>query len=690
MFAHLKEEIEMEGKTLFNLLVSLVVVMVLLGGVLVARRVWAQDARVSRPVRELALEEGDQLATASSTSFDVTQLTSSVNQEEQAVVAVDDAGNVHVAFLSSYSEIYYKTYANGVWSGDTLVTGALAGSEPSIAVDSSGYAHIAFQVVDSVNSDSDIYYATNTSGSFLYTLLTPSGTANEAAPSIAVDGDQKVHIAYTTDAGGDSEVAYLTNVGGWGSAPVTNNTQDDLYPSIAVDVAGTVHIAYERFGAVDSQVYYASNEGGWSNELVPSGVTSAGGAAIAVDADRQPHIAFLGQMPVGHAAFHATKSGGSWAVSRATQFDARGAPTIALDAFGKAHLACVESSGTDAAVHHMTNFSGSWSDTSATSVPAQHDLSSTDRALALDRAGFVHVVYNDQDISGFAKDIYYARSTQPLGSRWHIETVDAAGDVGSDTSLVLDPDDHPHISYFDVTNGSLKYATWDGAAWQDTTVDTGGVGLFTSIDWIWDPQISYYDANHNALRLAYYSLGSWYTETVDSAGGMYTSLKVYPNTKISYYDPISGDLKYAYWDGQLLSWVTQTLVSGAGQYTSLALDSNYSPYIAYCDWTDGGVHMAWFDGASWYTETMYAGTTDANSASLALGENDKVYLSYNDHFDYLGTDYGAAYLTTQESRGAAKYHIPLLTLTSGRGGSLDSIPWLWMAPVIPTLVIRTR
>jgi hypothetical protein len=668
MFAHSKGEIEMKRKTLFSLLVGLVVVMVLLGGVLMVCRVWAQDTRFSRPSRELASEGTVQSATAGGASFDITQLTSSVNMEGTAVVAVDDAGNVHVAYVSDYSEIYYRTYANGAWSGDTLVTsGALTGYEPSLAVDSSGYAHIAYQAQDSVDFDSDIYYATNAGGSFVNTLLTSSGTADESAPSVAVDGNQKVHIAYTTDAGGDSEVVYHSNVGGWGSTVVTNNSQDDYYPSIAVDVAGTVHIAYERWATVTSQVYYANNDGGWSSELVPSGVTHAVHAAIAVDASGQPHIVFLGQVALGYAGFYATKSGSSWAVSQPVSFDTGGDPTIDVDAFGKAHIACVEISA-NAAVHHMTNFSGSWSDTTVTSVPAGYDLASSDRHMALDRAGFVHVVYNDRTVSGFPEDVYYARSTQPLGSRWRIETVDAVGTAGWDTSLELDSDERPHISYHDASMGTLEYVYWDGAAWQNTTVDDSDwVGWYTSLDLALGmgptggdiPFISYYDVTNGALKMAYNTGASgWVSETVDSAGGTYTSLAVdyrfipmVPH--ISYYDWTNGDLKYATYDANIPGWVTQTVQSAGdvGAYSSLALDSGYHPHIAYCDTTAGRVPVAWYDGASWYTDTLGFGVVSADSSSLALDGNDNPHVSYHGYFSYQGNDYSAAFYDYQDSFG---------------------------------------
>ena len=76
--------------------------------------------------------------------------------------------------------------------------------------------------------------------------------------------------------------------------------------------------------------------------------------------------------------------------------------------------------------------------------------------------------------------IYYASSD----TRCHVvtTTIDREGDVGYYTSLALDAQGRPHISYCDWTNRALKYARWDGASWEVTTVDdSASVGLYSSL-----------------------------------------------------------------------------------------------------------------------------------------------------------------------------------------------------------------
>jgi hypothetical protein len=85
---------------------------------------------------------------------------------------------------------------------------------------------------------------------------------------------------------------------------------------------------------------------------------------------------------------------------------------------------------------------------------------------------------------------------------WHIQTVDSTGDAIC-TSLQLTTAGWPAISYWNMNNGTLKYAYKDATGWHTETVDSSsgvpGYGTFgtslalTSTNW---PAISYYDATN--------------------------------------------------------------------------------------------------------------------------------------------------------------------------------------------------
>ncbi len=143
-------------------------------------------------------------------------------------------------------------------------------------------------------------------------------------------------------------------------------------------------------------------------------------------------------------------------------------------------------------------------------------------------------------------------------------TVDAGGplneDVGWYTSIALDNQGNPHISYYDYTNGDLKYAFWEGSifpaaggAWNISTLqDVGDVGRFTSLE-IYQPDNSrhlcYYDYTNKDLMYGRFSGGIWEFQTVDNLGdvGLYCSIDLTSlgQPAISYYDNSRGDLKLA-------------------------------------------------------------------------------------------------------------------------------------------------
>ncbi|MCX7021898.1 MAG: carboxypeptidase regulatory-like domain-containing protein, partial [bacterium] len=230
-------------------------------------------------------------------------------------------------------------------------------------------------------------------------------------------------------------------------------------------------------------------------------------------------------------------------------------------------------------------------------------------------------------------------------AKFGIQPVDDGGvgkSIGFYTSLALDSGawDRPHISYYDGTNGDLKYASWNGSSWLIETVDSAGaVGLWTSLalDDSDYPHISYYDFTNHDLKYARWNGSSWQIQTVDSEGqeGECTSLALddsdYPH--ISYYDATNSDLKYAWWDGDTWQIELVDLIGWVGSYTSLALDSSGRPHISY--YGDGHLKYASWNGSSWWIETVYSAGSEGTYTSLALDSSDRPHISY---YDYTNSD----------------------------------------------------
>jgi len=186
--------------------------------------------------------------------------------------------------------------------------------------------------------------------------------------------------------------------------------------------------------------------------------------------------------------------------------------------------------------------------------------------------------------------------------QWKIEIVDdgqnQSNAVGGFSSVKVDSVGRIHISYIDSVNGFLKYAIKENDLWKiEVADDEGSVSNFTSLalDKEGNPYISYtVDKRPNKpdLWLAKKVGGEWKVELVDTAAivGQFSSIVVDPHSNIYISYSAGSKLKLAkniqgVWDFELVDH------DGTVQYTSLSIDTDGMPHIAYYD-KDSGVKYA--------------------------------------------------------------------------------------------------
>ena len=228
-------------------------------------------------------------------------------------------------------------------------------------------------------------------------------------------------------------------------------------------------------------------------------------------------------------------------------------------------------------------------------------------------------------------------------AQWNFETVDNSVNVGWYSSIAIDSDNYPHIAYLDAYNNALKYACWTGTEWFIETVDTG-VGpdeldksISIALDLLGNPHIAYSTSHGNpgdTIRYAYWDGAAWQkTDIVDSGYGLIwpsLALDSQDRPHISWCNETGGSLEYARWDGSI--WQVTTVEAGSctGYCNSLDLDSSDYPHISYISAAEYLKYARW-NGADWEKVTLdtvgYYGFEGINT-SISVDESDHPHIAY--------------------------------------------------------------
>jgi hypothetical protein len=370
--------------------------------------------------------------------------------------------------------------------------------------------------------------------------------------------------------------------------------------SITVDSNDNVHISYVDGGNV---LRYANgSSGSWTVERVDTS-TAAGQTSTSIDTDssNKAHISYYDS--TNQALMYATNSSGSWASQSGLDSDGDTVngewSSIFVDSSsGDAYIAYYN--GSKANLKLTDNSGGSFTSAGVDFAGTQGKYNSIDG----DSLGRVHISQYDET-NGDLRLAIGTRSPYTFnnGSTGDRFAVDTSGDVGKYSSIVVQSNDVTYIAYYDATNTSLKLATvtyvgggsgncGTSSNWNCSTqtIDNGGtsdVGQYTSIalDSINKVHISYYDATNGNLKYATnagVTPGSgncsgntnYNCEIVYSTGdvGKYSSLAIdsSDNVHISFLDDTNDTLKYA--TGTAGSFTTETVDDGDPRSDSTHLD----------------------------------------------------------------------------------------------------------------------
>ncbi len=331
----------------------------------------------------------------------------------------------------------------------------------------------------------------------------------------------------------------------------------------------------------------------WDIEIV-NDTTGNSECDITTDNNGYPHISYRDD---SHNMYYAHRDGSQWQTTLIETNNSVFGTSIAVDDTGNPHISFIKSFWYGNQLWHAWWNGDYWQQESVDSIPYDGDTGDYS-SISFDSYGNPHISYTFQNTVTEVSFIKYAYKD---GSGWNLQCIDSITSTFTNqfkyTSLELDSDNYPHISYYDYDQKDLKYARWDGSEWQIEMIDSvDNVGKYAS------------------LRLDNFD---------------------YPH--IAYKDHTNDGVKYANWDGS--AWLIETVESdiGYGNYTSLVLDANNRPCISSVEYS-GEVRFAYRDGTDWQTEVV----EDIDCGWTALDIDDDGYchiVYYNDEFQSLSVRY---------------------------------------------------
>jgi hypothetical protein len=294
------------------------------------------------------------------------------------------------------------------WHFETVDDSHWVGWENAIALDSSGFPHIAYYDVE----NDSLKYA-HWDGSQWWVEVVDDWDGNYMGGiSIVVDSADRPCIAYCAPYD-HTALWYARWVGSeWRIELVDSDPEQGVGTGISLklDSLDSPHIAYSADSApFRSKLKYARWDGsGWRIETIEDTGNTGCYCSLELDSGDLPHIAYCDMC--FEALKYASWDGSAWQIETVESGGSVGrCASLELDSDDRPHIASVETHPND-----------------------ENDL----------------------------KYAYWD------GSQWRFDIVAAGGDHGYCVSMALDSARRPHITYYDWPSLALKYARWDGSYWQ--------------------------------------------------------------------------------------------------------------------------------------------------------------------------------------------------------------------------------
>jgi len=338
-------------------------------------------------------------------------------------VAVDSSDAIHVVWFDNTPgnyAVYYRRSTDGgaTWSAlKRLTWNSSNASGPALAVDSNDDLHLVWQ--DATSGNDEIYYRKSTDGGLNWSaarrLTWTSG--DSYTPVLAIDSANAIHVVWEDKTPGNGEIYYKRSTDGgetWGSIKrLTWNSSRSEDPVIAATAGNVVHVAwYDNMLGLGEIYCKKSPDGGetWSSIKRLTWTNYSAFPSMAADSETAIHLAWAVEAVQGMEIHYrrSTDGGATWSAGETLIANPGGSstPALAVDSAGNPHIVWMDSTPGDPEVYYKTSADGG-STWGANKRLTWSTGNSYDPILAMDSAGFAHVVWRDDVAANI--EVYYKK-----------------------------------------------------------------------------------------------------------------------------------------------------------------------------------------------------------------------------------------------------------------------------------------
>ncbi|MEC7504088.1 MAG: putative Ig domain-containing protein, partial [Candidatus Thermoplasmatota archaeon] len=300
-----------------------------------------------------------------------------------------------------------SVYSGGSWSTQDIDTASRTGYKPSMEIDKDGALHIAY--IDRDNTR--LRYATNATSNGAWSLSTldessPNPNNDWVRTGLVLDTKGHVHIIHPVQGSGVWMLNHTTNVSGsFVSTTITNTSADDgKFASLAIAGDDSLHISVYRDSGASDLRYYTDETGVWTNETVHTGSNYGKDSVIALNSKDEVVIVYRHDDPKDDI-YMSVGNRGSWTSSLVAADRYAMWLSMAIDSNDDVHISSHNGRPSGGSyccykdLEYFTNASGSWVKTVMDQIGGEH------AAMVIDANDDVHIAHSD--IEG-SNDLKYA------------------------------------------------------------------------------------------------------------------------------------------------------------------------------------------------------------------------------------------------------------------------------------------